>query len=377
MLRTYFKELISISLNHREMLSCIPTPEEWEGLYKMAREQTLVGALFEGIKRLPDAQKPPKKVLFKWYKRVGEIAAENRRMNGEAVKVCAFFREQGFDCAVMKGQAVAMYYPDPYARISGDIDLWIAPKNLCKERKGWLNENRLRIYEFMRSHGELEGMNYQHVHCHFFKGTSVEVHITPSYFYNFWHNRRLQRFFEGTAAEQFSNIRNLPDEIGEISAPTLEFDRFYILHHIYGHLLGEGVGFRQLMDYYYVLKQGGSEESRARTMQLFRQLGMEKFVAATMWVMQEVFGLGTQYILCAPDAKEGAFLLEEVWQAGNFGHHDERFDRTHYNRLSSRLWESMKRKARYLTHYPQEILFDLPFRVWLYLWRLGVERKGN
>ena len=86
---------------------------------------------------------------------------------------------------------------------------------------------------------------------------------------------------------------------------------------------------------------------------------------------------GDVKITYAPDAKEGAFLLEEVWQAGNFGHHDERFDRTHYNRLSSRLWESMKRKARYLTHYPQEILFDLPFRVWLYLWRLGVERKGN
>ena len=351
----------------------MPTAEQWEDLYQMAREQTLVGVLFEAIQRLPNDQKPPKKVLFRWYKRVGEIEAENRRMNGEAVRACEFFQQNGFDCAVMKGQAVASYYPNPYLRMSGDVDLWLAPKGLCQKKKNWLDENRLRIYDFMRSKGELEGVNYQHVHCHFFKGTSVELHITPSCFYNFLHNHRLQRFFEETAHMQFENRKALPGEAGEIPALTLEFDRFYILLHIYGHLLGEGVGFRQFMDYYYVLKQGGDAESKARTMQLFQQLGMTKFVAATMWIMQEVFGLDTQYILCAPDAKEGTFLLEEIWQAGNFGHHDERFDRTHYNRLSSRLWESMKRKVRFVTHYPQEILFDLPFRVWLYLWRMRVE----
>lgn len=375
MLKIYFKELISISLNHREMLSCLPTPEEWEALYKMAREQTLVGVLFEGITRLPDAQKPPKKVLFKWYKRVGEIAAENKRMNAEAVKVCEFFQQEGFDCVVMKGQAVAPYYPNPYARISGDIDLWIAPRGLCQTQGEWLNENRLRIYDFMRSKGDLEGINYQHVHCKFFKGTSVEVHITPSSFYNFWHNRRLQRFFETDAATQFAHNIQLPDGVGEIPALTLEFNRFYILLHIYGHLLGEGVGFRQFMDYYYVLKQGGSEESKQRTMQLFQLFGMLKFVGATMWIMQEVFGLETEYLLCEPNAKEGAFILNEIWEGGNFGHHDKRFDRTNYNKLASRLWESMKRKVRYLTHYPQEILFDLPFRVWLYIWRMGVSSR--
>ena len=99
-----------------------------------------------------------------------------------------------------------------------------------------------------------------------------------------------------------------------------------------------------------------------------------RFVAATMWVLQEVFGLEDEYLLCSPNQKEGEFLLKEVLLSGNFGKYDSRFDRSRYNELIPRLWNSLKRKARLVFRYPHEILFDLPFRTWLYFWRMTLKR---
>lgn len=339
----------------------------------MAKEQTLLGVLYEAIGRLPKEQLPPKKILFHWYKISEEYKAENLRMNTEAVELCKFFEAQGFDFTVMKGQAVALYYPNPLARTCGDIDIWIAPKGMAECGGKWLAKSRKSIYDFMRARKEMKGINYQHVHLHFFKKTSVEVHITPSSLYNFLHNYRLQRFFEQEAAAQFSNRVSLPNGVGEISALTLEFDRFFILQHIYSHFFGEGVGLRQLLDYYYVLKQGGSRESKERTLDIFQRVGMMRFVAATMWLLQEVFGLEDEYLLCSPNQKDGEFLLKEVLLSGNFGKYDSRFDRSRYNELIPRLWNSLKRKARLVFRYPHEILFDLPFRTWLYFWRMTLK----
>ena len=374
MLKKYFFELISISLGNREMLSDVPTAAEWEALLSFAKEQTLVGILYGAIERLPKEQLPPKKVLFHWYKIVGELKAENLRLNRESVELCDYLDGEGFDCVVMKGQAIAQYYPNPLARTCGDIDVWVVPKGLEKEKGRWIPKSREYIYNYMQARGKIEGLNYQHVHLPHFEKTSVELHITPLALYNFTYNCQLQRFFEQEAAAQFSNYIEMPNGVGRVPALTLEFNRFFILLHIYSHFLGEGVGLRQLMDYYYVLKQGGSRESKERTLEIFKRVGMLRFVAATMWLLQEVFGLEDEYLLCSPNQKEGEFLLKEVLLSGNFGKYDSRFDRSRYNELIPRLWNSLKRKARLVFRYPHEILFDLPFRTWLYFWRMTLKR---
>ena len=52
--------------------------------------------------------------------------------------------------------------------------------------------------------------------------------------------------------EQFSH-RVMLGEQGEIAIPTMEFNLIFQLTHIYAHLMNEGIGLRQLLDYYYVL----------------------------------------------------------------------------------------------------------------------------
>lgn len=60
---------------------------------------------------------------------------------------------------------------------------------------------------------------------------------------------------------QCSNVVILPDGFGEITVPTLSFNVIYILSHLYRHVFTEGIGLRQLLDYYFVIEKFFSKQS--------------------------------------------------------------------------------------------------------------------
>ena len=67
------------------------------------------------------------------------------------------------------------------------------------------------------------------------------------------YHARLQKWFRRNADLQCSNVVSLPDGIGEIAIPTTAFNVIYQLTHLYHHFFDEGIGMRQIIDYYYVV----------------------------------------------------------------------------------------------------------------------------
>lgn len=102
-------------------------------------------------------------------------------------------------------------------------------------------------------------MRYHHVDFPMMK-TAIEVHFTPSYMFFPIHNSRMQKWFKEVMDLQCSNVVTLPDGYGEITVPMTSFNVIYILSHLYRHVFSEGIGLRQLIDYYFVLVK--SEERR-------------------------------------------------------------------------------------------------------------------
>ena len=155
----------------------------------------------------------------------------------------------------------------------------------------------------------------------------------------------------------------------ELPVPNLAFNRIYILVHIYRHLFHEGIGLRQLLDYYFVLHQGFTEEEREETMRMLRSLKMERFTAAVMWVLQEVYGMDDRYLLTTPDEREGRFLLNEIMMAGNFGHYDERLQHEQGETTLHWALRKIKRNFRFVRSYPSEVLWSPLFKLWHWVWR--------
>ena len=213
---------------------------DWKELYAIAKKQCLVGVLFDGIKKLPAEHVGiEKELLLQWMAESQMLEKANVRLNDAAIQVSEWFRKKGFRTCILKGQGNALLYPNPYSRTSGDIDIWVEGGDK-------------RVISFVRSISPHEKACYHHIEFPSYKGVEVEVHYRPSFLLCFLHNRKLQKYYERVKEEQFSH-RVMLGEQGEIAIPTVEFNLIFQLTHIYAHLMNEGIGLRQLLDYYYVL----------------------------------------------------------------------------------------------------------------------------
>ena len=213
---------------------------DWKELYRIAQKQCLVGVLFDGIQKLPLAEVGMSKdLLLQWMLQCQMLEKANVRLNDAAIQVSEWFRKKGFRTCILKGQGNALLYPNGLHRTPGDIDIWVEGGDK-------------RVISFVRSISPHEKACYHHIEFPSYKGVEVEVHYRPSFLLCFWHNRRLQKYYERVKEEQFSH-RVMLGEQGEIAIPTVEFNLIFQLTHIYAHLMNEGIGLRQLLDYYYVL----------------------------------------------------------------------------------------------------------------------------
>lgn len=337
----------------------------WTDVYELAKKQALQGICFAGIEKLPEASRPELGLLLRWIAVSEHIRQDNILADSRILELVTRLKSNGFEPILLKGRGIARLYAAPLAdgsgfdtlgdlRSSGDIDVWI-PKHSRKE-----------ILSYLRSSSNSKYVVYHNAEYPIFDDVSVEVHFTPSWFWNFKRNRLFQSFCERSVCACLSNTMDL-DGV-PVAVPTTEFNRVFVLQHIYRHLFGEGIGLRQLLDYYFVLSE--NDEEKEASYYVIKQLGMGKFCAAVMWIMKVVFGIDDELLLCRPDDKEGLVLLSEVMKAGNFGQYDER--NVHKTISSSPLgrfvWH-INRDLRYVYSYPGEVLCVPIWKIWHFLWR--------
>ncbi len=213
---------------------------DWKEQYAIAKKQCLVGVLFDGIKRLPADVGMDKGLLFQWMAQNQTLRKANARLDKAAVEVAEWFGRKGFRTCVLKGQGNALLYPPGMERTPGDIDLWV-------------DGGDKRVISFVRSISPDEKVCYHHIGFPEYNGVEVEVHFRPSFLFCFRHNRRLQGYYERVMDGQFAHKVKLGEQ-GEVAVPKAEFNLIFQLTHIFTHLMNEGIGLRQLVDYFFLLK---------------------------------------------------------------------------------------------------------------------------
>lgn len=346
---------------------------DWKELYAIAQKQALLGVLFYGIRRLPMELAPEQKLLMQWMVMAEQIRKQNIRLFLDSVKVCKNFENEGFANCILKGQGNALLYPDPYMRTPGDIDIYLAG-------------GRKRVMQYINKVCPNQVMRYHHVDFPVMK-TAIEVHCTPSYMFFPIHNSRMQKWFKEVMGEQCNHRVSLPDGYGEIHVPQVSFNVIYILSHLYRHIFTEGIGLRQLLDYYFVLLKWHTDltnltNSNNSLPQMtlintdldalrhkLKYLGLWKFAQAVMFVMKEVFGLSEDRMIVPMDEREGRFLLAEIMRGGNFGQYDDRMGSKVGESKIHRYFRMNLRNLRFVKHYPTEALSEPLFRTWFALWK--------
>ena len=199
-------------------------------------------------------------------------------------------------------------------------------------------------------------------------GIAVELHPTPAILNNPLYNHRLQKWLKRNVDLQCSNVVELPDDAGEIAVPTCAFNVVYQLLHLYHHYFYEGVGLRQIVDYYYVVINDEALMIRDTLQDELKHLGLWKFAGAVMYVLHEALGLPKEKMIAPMDERRGRLLLAEILSGGNFGQYDERcgFGHSSFGHNLQRLC----RDIRLVRFYPAEALSEPIFRTWHFFWRM-------
>ena len=350
-------------------LSMVVSNMDWRQLYSFATKQTIIGICFDGIKRLSEEypeelKKNPieRDLLMTWMGVSQQIRRQNMKVNGVASKLYSMLREDGLRCCILKGQGNALMYPNAYSRNPGDIDVWV-------------NASREQITEYAKKHFELgDDIRYQHIETSV-DGVPVELHFFPCTMNNPIYNARLQKWFKRNADLQCSNVVSLPDGIGEIAIPTTAFNVVYQLTHLYHHFFDEGIGMRQIIDYYYVVSMLNVNCEMLTWLQKdLKHLGLWKFAGAVMYVLHEALGLSGEKMIAPMDEKRGKLLLAEILNGGNFGRHFTKYGGFTHQSMGKKYFLKIWRNMHFVRFYPAEALSEPIFRTWHFFWRLKHRR---
>lgn len=354
-----FYELLRISIGVQDDFSHAPTPAEWTQLFEHAVRQSLVGLCFAGLNRLKaDSENGLKQLnipeiqYLVWLGMAADIQQKNDLMDCRCAEIYEMFLLDGLHSCILKGQGITRSYNEglrPF-RQSGDIDIWV---------KGERNQ----VLEYVQQKSVTNRVTKLHVAMEMFNDTIVEVHFLPSYLRCPWNNKRLQRWFS-----KYNQFDGFVMDKG-FCTPSDEFNLVYLPLHIFRHLLCEGVGMRQLLDYYFVLNQNEDNEIRKSSYEVLKSFGLCQFVGALMWINGELFGLVKDKMVCEPVEKLGRIILSEIESAGNFGQYDNR--RLLNETTLQRFYRTSMKNLIYLRYFPEEVLCTPIYRIWHRCWQIA------
>ena len=364
-----FFDFLKYSLGAKVDMSKVVAGMNWQRLYEFASKQAMLGVCFDGIERLgkeyPEELKQnpiDRNLLMTWMGAAQQIRRQNMKVNGVAGKLYSMLRKDGLRCCILKGQGNALMYPNPYSRNPGDIDVWV-------------NASREQITEYAKKHFELEDdMRFHHLETTM-DGVPVELHFFPGIMNNLVYNARLQKWFKRNADLQCSNVVSLPDDAGEIAVPTAAFNVAYQLTHLYHHFFDEGIGMRQIVDYYFVVISDELLVIRDTLQRELKYLGLWKFAGAVMYVLHEVLGLSEEKMIAPMDEKRGKLLLAEILNGGNFGRHFTKYGHFTQQGMAKKYFLKIWRNMHFVRYYPAEALSEPIFRTWHFFWRIHNKRS--
>ena len=317
----YLFELIQVAIGNRRALSSVPSQQEWQRLYGLMSKHTLIGIGYVAIQKLPREQWPPKMLVLQWTSVANGIRNCNIALNEECRSICEEFTHDGVESVVIKGQSNLEYYPEALRdyRTPGDIDLWCQARNgveIGEMVNGEVVKSEFHgidgVIEYCKQYERNRGRNipwhrvlYYHCELKSDNGIAIEPHYRISYLHSPVRNYRMQKWFNN----QFDVCLKNKCQLG-FPVLTSSVNVVYQLVHLYRHIFENGIGLRQLMDYYFALRvwhndvmeckdfqsQGMWSEglgtpvmSKEEVMAVLRSFGMGKFAAAVMWVINEVF----------------------------------------------------------------------------------------
>ena len=278
---------------------------DWMALYNLAKKQSSIGLIYEGILTLPTELRPSRGVFLQWSNIVAGIEESNEHLNEELKNVFTLYQNNGLTPVLLKGQGVAQNYRYPNRRQCGDIDVYLGgdmekanellrPEAVCEEEE-------MAKHTAFRWHGvEVEN------HC-----IMVSLNAPAA-----------KRFFQKTIEEWYPGGHTLSIDGFQVKVPPHEFNAVFLLIHAINHFFSGGLGLRQVTDWLCLLEATRSQFNKDLYNHYLQKTSLTRAAKAFGAIAVELLGLPLESLPFTLDKKayqRGEWLLGYIWEGGNFG----------------------------------------------------------
>ncbi len=286
---------------------------DWAAIFTAAKEQTIIGTLVGVLEALPAEVAPPKSMLMKAHM----MLVKNRQMyqcEAEVLKrIYQLLSEAGITRPILlKGLGIAQYYPDPTTRAVGDIDLYVTPKEWERAR------------EVLQGIAEVDdsGSSEKHLHLHI-GSIPIELHRVV------FEDRRIYKNSDTCVSRSHAEMES--GKVGcfdidgtSITTPPVTFNAFFIFLHAWIHYTTGGIGLRHLCDLSLLLNREAANIDREELAESLDRYGLTHIWRIFISIAVDRLGLNPDFApLYISDPQKADYLLERVWEGGNFGYHHD------------------------------------------------------
>ena len=254
---------------------------DWKWIYKMAAKQGVLAIVFDGLNKLindgliPVDMLPDKSMKLQWGFNVVKIEQRFEQQKTLAIELADQYAAHNIRTVVLKGLAVAQYYPVPNHRPCGDMDCF-----LCGNY-----ESGNQIAEQIGA--DVKRDYYKHAHVSY-KGLTVENHQFCTAIRGSKKAKRFEKELQKLLEEPQNKILD-----SNLEQPNPLFNALFLTIHAWGHFLTEGIALRHLIDWALLVQRFGREIDwvQFKGIAESRDRGMYRFAESMVCLAHYILGV--------------------------------------------------------------------------------------
>ena len=341
-----FLSLIQAGLWEKDIQLFLCEVVDFQEIYRLAEEQSLVGLVTAGIEHVVDVR-IPKEAALTYVGNSLQLEQRNIAMNEFVAQLIEKLSTANVDALLVKGQGIAQCYERPLWRASGDVDLFLSEENYNKAA---------RILTPLAS--SIEEENAYNLHLAMtIAGWPVELHGTLRS--GLW--KGIDRELDNVQKAVFfgGKVRFWVNDKTQVFLPGVDEDVVFVFAHILQHFFKEGIGLRQICDWcrlLYTYKDSLNHcllESRIQKMGVMTE--WKSFAALAV----EYLGMPVETMPFYSDSscwkRKASRVMDFVLETGNFGHnrdysYRQKYPYVVYKTIS--LWKHIADTFRYSLIFP-------------------------
>ena len=287
------------------------SPIDFDALYKLAEEQSVVGLIAAGLEHVEDMTLAKQQVM-PFMKRVIALESRNASMNSFIANLFTKLQDAGIRALLVKGQGIAQCYERPQWRSAGDVDFFLDEYNYNRAK------NLLIPWA---SHVDREVIHCLHLGMTIDSWT-VELHGTMHTELSF----RLNRSIDAIQQDIFQNegVRIWRNGQVDVLLPSPDNDALLIFTHYIQHFFVGGVGLRQISDWCRLLWTYRDQIDKERLRNRLEEMGLFSEWKAFAHFAVHWLGMPTEampfYSTSSWLFRKSRRICRLILKTGNFGH---------------------------------------------------------